>query len=114
MEAASPPLSFPVSAVQATGPPLRPQGSLPRSLRDGHCGPPLTPGASTAPHHAVAGGQEQSPCPPNRTALTTKIPQNKVSTVTGDCHSAGVHRPAEFNKTHAPAFLAGEAPGAYV
>ena len=86
MEAASPPLSFPVSAVQATGPPLRPQGSLPRSLRDGHCGPPLTPEPSTAPHHAVAGGQEQSPCPPNRTALTIQIPQNKVSTVTGDCH----------------------------
>ena len=85
MEAASPPLSFPVSAVQATGPPLRPQGSLPRSLRDGHCGPPLTPEPSTAPHHAVAGGQEQSPCPPNRTALTIQIPQNKVSTVTGDC-----------------------------
>jgi hypothetical protein len=88
MEAASPPLSFPVSAVQATGPPLRPQGSLPRSLRDGHCGPPLTPEPSTAPHHAVAGGQEQSPCPPNRTALTIQIPQNKVSTVTGDCHPA--------------------------
>jgi hydrogen peroxide-dependent heme synthase len=25
-----------------------------------------------------------------------------------------VHRPAEFNKTHVPAFLAGEHPGAYV
>jgi hypothetical protein len=90
MEAASPPLSFPVSAVQATGPPLRPQGSLPRSLRDGHCGPPLTPEPSTAPHHAVAGGQEQSPCPPNRTALTIQIPQNKVSTVTGDCQIGAV------------------------
>ena len=43
MEAASPPLTFPLSAVQATGPPLQPQGSLPRSLRDGSCGPPLTP-----------------------------------------------------------------------
>jgi len=28
--------------------------------------------------------------------------------------SAAVHRPAEFNKTHVPAFLAGEAPGAYL
>ena len=28
--------------------------------------------------------------------------------------SAGIHRPAEFNKTHVPAFLAGEAPGAYL
>jgi chlorite dismutase len=28
--------------------------------------------------------------------------------------SAAVHRPAEFNKTHVPAFLAGEHPGAYL
>ena len=28
--------------------------------------------------------------------------------------SAAVHRPAEFNKTHVPAFLADEPPGAYV
>jgi chlorite dismutase len=28
--------------------------------------------------------------------------------------AAAVHRPAEFNKTHVPAFLAGEAPGAYL
>jgi hydrogen peroxide-dependent heme synthase len=28
--------------------------------------------------------------------------------------SAAVHRPAEFNKTHVPAFLAGEQPGAYL
>ncbi len=28
--------------------------------------------------------------------------------------SAAVHRPAEFNKTHVPAFLAGDAPGAYL
>ncbi|GAA4391473.1 chlorite dismutase family protein [Tsukamurella soli] len=28
--------------------------------------------------------------------------------------STAVHRPAEFNKSHIPAFLAGEAPGAYV
>ncbi len=26
----------------------------------------------------------------------------------------GVHRPAEFNRAHVPAFLAGEAPGAYI
>ena len=34
-ETASPPLSPPPAPRQATGPPLRPQGSLPRSLRDG-------------------------------------------------------------------------------
>ncbi len=28
--------------------------------------------------------------------------------------SAALHRPAEFNKSHIPAFLAGEAPGAYI
>ncbi len=28
--------------------------------------------------------------------------------------ATAVHRPAEFNKSHIPAFLAGEAPGAYV
>lgn len=28
--------------------------------------------------------------------------------------SVALHRPAEFNKSHVPAFLAGEAPGAYV
>lgn len=28
--------------------------------------------------------------------------------------SAAVHRPAEFNKSHVPAFLAGEEPGAYI
>ena len=35
------------------------------------CGPPLTPAASAAPH-AQRQGQEQSPCPPDRTALTTR------------------------------------------
>ncbi len=28
--------------------------------------------------------------------------------------SVGLHRPAEFNKSHIPAFLAGEEPGAYI
>ena len=28
--------------------------------------------------------------------------------------SVGLHRPAEFNKSHVPAFLAGEAPGDYI
>jgi hydrogen peroxide-dependent heme synthase len=28
--------------------------------------------------------------------------------------NAGIHRPAEFNKSHVPAFLAGEEPGAYL
>lgn len=28
--------------------------------------------------------------------------------------NAALHRPAEFNKSHIPAFLAGEAPGAYI
>ena len=28
--------------------------------------------------------------------------------------AAAVHRPAEFNKTHVPAFLAGKTPGAYL
>ena len=76
MEAASPPLTFPVSAVQATGPPLRPQGSLPRSLRDGSYGPPLTP-EPLRPLTAQRQGQGQSPCPPDRTALTTKPNKTK-------------------------------------
>src|ERR1700759_5758536 len=28
--------------------------------------------------------------------------------------SGALHRPAEFNKSHIPAFLAGEEPGAYI
>jgi len=47
-EAASPPLILLARAAQATGPPLRPQGSLPRSPRDG-LRPPLTPETSVAP-----------------------------------------------------------------
>jgi hydrogen peroxide-dependent heme synthase len=36
----------------------------------------------------------------------------RASTPVWSC--AALHRPAEFNKTHVPAFLAGEQPGAYV
>jgi hydrogen peroxide-dependent heme synthase len=36
----------------------------------------------------------------------------RASTPVWSC--AALHRPAEFNKTHVPAFLAGETPGAYV
>ena len=35
--------------------------------------PALDPGASAAPHRTAARGQEQSPCPPNGTALTDQI-----------------------------------------
>ena len=85
MEAASPPLTFPVSAVQATGPPLRPQGSLPRSLRDGSCGPPLTP-EPLRPLTAQWQGAGTKPLPAGPHGAHDQAQQNKVSTVSGDCH----------------------------
>ena len=39
--------------------------------------PALDPGASTAPHRAVAGGRDKAPAPPDRTALTTKPNKTK-------------------------------------
>ncbi len=86
MEAASPPLTFPVSAVQATGPPLRPQGSLPRSLRDGSCGPPLTP-EPLRPLTAQWQGAGTKPLPAGPHGAHDQAQQNKVSTVSGDCHT---------------------------
>jgi hypothetical protein len=55
-----PPLISP-AAPQATGPPLRPQGSLPRSLRDGSTGPPVTPETSATPQQATRAGPEACP-----------------------------------------------------
>jgi chlorite dismutase len=49
-------------------------------------------------------------CVYNHLRRTTTL--GRASTPVWSC--AAVHRPAEFNKTHVPAFLAGEAPGAYL
>jgi hypothetical protein len=57
------------TAAPATGPSLRPQGSLSRSLRDGRW-PTLDPGASTVPDPAAAPGS-RTPLPVQRAAQTT-------------------------------------------
>src|SRR6516165_1053114 len=75
MEAASPPLSFPVSPGRGYG--AAPPAS--RALRVAArraCGPLLTP-EPLRPLTAQRHGQEQSPCPPNRAALTTRSLQTK-------------------------------------
>ncbi len=78
-------------AAQLTGPPLRPQGSLPRSLRDG-LRPPLTPETSAAPGSQPRG---QARALPGRCAARTPraprptIPSTGVSTVSGDCQGGG-------------------------
>jgi len=75
-EAASPPLIFPGRAAQATGPPLRPQGSLPRSLRDG-LQPPLTPETSAAPGRQQRGqGQGLPRQARGATSTITKDPRS--------------------------------------
>ena len=70
VEAASPPLSFPVSAVPGYGaaPPASRVAIAIATRRA--CGPPLTP-EPLRPLTAQWHGQAQSPCPPNRTALNT-------------------------------------------
>ena len=57
------------TAAPATGPSLRPQKSLSRSLRDGRW-PTLDPGASTVPDPAAAPGS-RTPLPAQRAAQTT-------------------------------------------
>lgn len=79
-EAAAPPPSFP-GAAHDPGPSLRPQGPLPRSLRDG-LRPPLTPETSTAPTGSDR-GQAQA-CPPHHAAHHDKITYREVSTLPGD------------------------------
>ena len=66
---------------EATGPPLRPQGSLPRSLRDGPAGPPLTrslcgPSRAAARARALPAGPRGAQHPDQ-----DQIPTNQVSTV---------------------------------
>ena len=51
-------------------------------------------------------------CSPHTTSCADRCALGRVSTPVWS--SAAVHRPAEFNKTHVPAFLAGDAPGAYL
>jgi len=88
METASPTLFFPPSAAPGYRPPLRPQGSLPRSLRDGPTARPW-PRSLYGPSPRSGTGRRTAPARPNRTALGSyqdQTPTNKVSTVSGDCH----------------------------
>ena len=84
MEAASPPLPFPVSAVQR----LRghPSG-LKGRCRD-RCAtglrPALDPGGICGPSRAAAGAGAK-PLPARRHGAHDQVPTNRVSTVTGHC-----------------------------
>ena len=75
MEAASPPLSFPVSAERGYGAAPPASKALRVATRRAY-GPPLTP-EPLRPLTAQRHGQEQSPCPPKRPALTTTSHQTK-------------------------------------
>jgi hypothetical protein len=83
-EAASPPLILLARAAQATGPPLRPQGSLPRSLTRRPTAA-LDPGDLCDPWAGNSAGRPE-PAPPG-TRREPKIPLIKVSTVSGDCRT---------------------------
>jgi len=74
-EAASPPLSFPVSAGRGYGAAPPASRALRVAMRRAY-GPPLTP-EPLRPLTAQRHGQEQSPCPPKRPALTTRSHQTR-------------------------------------
>jgi hypothetical protein len=65
----------PAAPRKATGPPLRPQGSL-RDRCATDLRPALDPGASTAPYRAAARAGARR-CPPGRAALNRKITTNQ-------------------------------------
>ena len=81
--------------AQRPGPPLRPQGPLPRSLTRRPCGPPLTPELL----RARAGNPNGRPQPAvvharrDQTKILEsgnyKITLTGVSTVSGDCQPPG-------------------------
>ena len=49
-----------------------------------------------------------------RPTPTSAAPRRWAGPATPVWSSVALHRPAEFNKSHIPAFLAGEEPGAYI
>src|ERR1700739_3985335 len=93
MEAASPPLPFPVSAAPGYGaaPPASRVATAIATRRA--CGPPLTP-EPLRPFTAQLQGQEQSPCPPNGSGLTTKSHKTKSLRFQGIASSPA--RPTRF------------------
>ena len=70
-------------AAHRAGPPLRPQGPLTRSLRDG-LRPPLTPEPLRPLGHASHRGQAHGPAPPTARTLPAQDPTTEVSTVRVD------------------------------
>jgi hypothetical protein len=87
---ASPPQILSPCAAQATGPPLRPQGSLPRSLRDG-LRPPLTPEPLRAPGRKRR-GQASGLAPPGARRTTHKITQTARSAYSKSLRFEGIAR----------------------
>ncbi|KZS76525.1 hypothetical protein A4G29_03070 [Mycobacterium kansasii] len=75
MKAAPPPLSFPMSPGRGYGAAPPASRALYVAARRAY-GPPLTP-EPLRPLTAQRHGQEQSPCPPKRPALTTTSHQTK-------------------------------------